>query len=299
MNGIIPLWKQAGMTSHDCVFKVRKILKTKKVGHGGTLDPDVAGVLPIGVGKATKLLDYLHDYPKIYYGTVKLGFSTTTEDASGEIIKQVENDKLDSITTKQIDEAMSSFCGEIIQTPPMYSAVKVNGKRLYEYAREGISVERPSRTAIIYKLKRMTEPKRVKDGLEWSFQVECSKGTYIRTLAVDIGEKLGVPSHMSHLIRLSSGGFVMKEAITLEQLQQAEESATLSSCVAPIEKLTDNFVVHNLTSEEYARVRNGQFLELPYQDNLLALYYQKKCVALYKKKDNVFKPEKMLRLDLA
>ena len=143
MEGIIPLYKPKGMTSHDCVFKLRKILKMKKIGHTGTLDPDVTGVLPICVGKATKVAEYLTDAGKTYEGEVTLGYSTTTEDASGEVVRRKKVDRI--ILRDEIIKGLSAMTGELTQTPPMFSAVKVNGKRLYEYARQGIEIERPSR----------------------------------------------------------------------------------------------------------------------------------------------------------
>ena len=144
MEGIIPLYKPKGLTSHDCVFKLRKILRTKKIGHTGTLDPDVTGVLPICVGKATKVAEYLTDAGKTYEGEVTIGISTSTEDASGDVIMKKRIERV--ILREEILTALQSLTGTITQTPPMFSAIKVNGKRLYEYARKGIEIERPSRT---------------------------------------------------------------------------------------------------------------------------------------------------------
>lgn len=141
MEGILPLWKERGLTSHDCVFKLRKILHMKKIGHSGTLDPDVDGILPICVGRATKVVEFLTDSGKVYEGEITLGYSTTTEDASGEIVDLTPVEKV--LSNELIDSTMQTFIGEITQIPPMYSAVKVNGKRLYEYARNGETVERP------------------------------------------------------------------------------------------------------------------------------------------------------------
>ena len=160
INGIINLKKEAGMTSHDAVFKLRKILHEKKIGHGGTLDPDVVGVLPIAVGKATRVIEYMTEAGKVYRGQICLGFSTTTEDASGEVVEKTPVST--ELTEDAIDQAMASFVGEITQIPPMYSAVKVDGKRLYEYARAGQDVERPKRHVTIYDFKR-TSPLIVKD----------------------------------------------------------------------------------------------------------------------------------------
>ncbi|MDP4107873.1 MAG: tRNA pseudouridine(55) synthase TruB, partial [Bacillota bacterium] len=155
MEGILPLFKPAGLTSHDCIFKLRKILKTKKVGHTGTLDPDVTGVLPVCIGRATKVAEYVTDAGKAYEGEVTIGFSTTTEDASGEVVEKKTIDRV--ITREEIEAVFSSLTGEIEQTPPMYSAVKVNGTRLYEYARKGIEVERPTRKVRIYSIELLDD----------------------------------------------------------------------------------------------------------------------------------------------
>ncbi len=191
MEGILPLYKPAGMTSHDCVFRLRKILKTKKVGHTGTLDPDVTGVLPICIGKATKVAEYITDAGKTYEGEVTIGFSTTTEDASGEIVETKKVNR--TIQREEILQILQSLTGEIKQTPPMFSAVKVSGTRLYEYARKGIEVERPTRVVTIYSIDLLDDRDVFKgdETISFRFRVSCSKGTYIRTLAVTIGQILG------------------------------------------------------------------------------------------------------------
>ena len=201
MNGIINLRKEAGMTSHDAVFKLRKILKTKKIGHGGTLDPDVVGVLPIAVGKATRLVEFMQEEGKIYEGEITLGCSTTTEDASGDILERTP--VMELLEEALIDEAMESMTGEIRQIPPMYSAVKVNGRKLYEYARAGQEVERPERQVTIYSFERTSPISYEDEQARFRFRVKCSKGTYVRTLSVDLGAKLGFASHMSQLTRTS------------------------------------------------------------------------------------------------
>ena len=184
ISGIINLKKEAGMTSHDAVFKLRKILHEKKIGHGGTLDPDVTGVLPIAVGKATRVIEYMTEAGKVYEGEITIGFSTTTEDASGEVVQTTPITELDGAT---VDQAMASFEGEITQIPPMYSAVKINGKKLYEYARAGEEVERPQRQVKITEFVR-TSPIELENGTaRFTFRVACSKGTYVRTLSVDLG----------------------------------------------------------------------------------------------------------------
>ena len=185
MNGILPLWKPRGMTSHDCVFKLRKLLRTNTVGHTGTLDPEVSGVLPICIGRATKTAEYITASGKTYEGDVTLGYSTTTEDAWGEKVEEKEIDRV--ITRTEVEEILQSMTGEITQTPPMFSAVKVNGKRLYEYARQGVEVERPSRIVTIHKLQLLDDWIELDpEDPSFSFEVVCGKGTYVRTLAVEI-----------------------------------------------------------------------------------------------------------------
>ncbi len=220
MNGVLLLDKPAGKTSHDCVHLVRKLLKTKKVGHTGTLDPSVTGVLPICVGRATKLSQFLTADEKEYLGEVTIGFSTTTEDADGEVVES--KPVLEDITTEAVLDVMEQLKGTITQTPPMYSAVKVNGKRLYEYARAGLTVERPTRTIQILELEMLTPPvKTAENTVKFAFRVKGSKGLYVRTLAVMIGEALGYPAHMSHLRRTQSGIFKISDCLSFEALEAA------------------------------------------------------------------------------
>lgn len=284
MDGIIPLWKEKGMTSHDCVFKMRKILQTKKVGHGGTLDPSVEGVLPICVGRATKLVEKLHELPKTYMGEITLGVATETEDADGEVVEKKE--VTTPLSTEEIDAAMASFVGTMIQIPPMYSAVKVKGKRLYEYARNHEEVERPQREVTIYEFKRASAPdydEKTKTQ-RWRFVVTCSKGTYIRTLSVDLGEKLGYPAHMSQLVRLASGGFQAKDAVKLSEVEAAVKQERLSDCLFSISEVMKDQPRRDLSQFEYHIVKNGGKIEkLPSEKEWheIAFYYQDELVALY------------------
>lgn len=304
MEGLLPLWKERGMTSHDCVFKLRKILHTKKIGHGGTLDPDVDGVLPICIGKATKVIEYLTDSGKTYQGEITLGFSTTTEDKSGEIVREKFVEQ--PVTTEAIDQVMASFIGEINQIPPMYSAVKVNGKRLYEYARNNETVERPVRKAVIYRFERTSEPvwNKEKGSMSWRFEVECGKGTYVRTLAVDTGEKLGYPAHMSDLTRTASAGMKQEQAITLQQVAEFMENGTIDEYLLPIEKGVERFKRVDIDETTWMKVKNGMRLaypvfglsEMPTEE--IALFYQGKVVSIYQpnpKEKNSLKPSKVLR----
>ncbi|MBM7707925.1 tRNA pseudouridine(55) synthase TruB [Enterococcus lemanii] len=307
MDGILPLWKERGMTSHDCVFKLRKILRTKKVGHGGTLDPDVDGVLPICIGKGTKVIEFLSDSGKIYAGEITLGYSTTTEDASGEIVEQMSLEK--PFSNEEIDAAMQRLTGEITQIPPMYSAVKVNGKRLYEYARNNEEVERPQRQAFITSFQRTSEPiwDAEKKTQKWRFEVECGKGTYVRTLSVDTGKVLGVPAHMSDLTRLASGGFSKKQALTLDQVAQLMEKNQMDQALLPIEFVVKDFQRVDLSEGQWVKVKNGA--RLMYQElgllampsAHLAVFYKDYLVSIYEKhpsKNGVLKPLKVLRTAL-
>lgn len=233
MEGILPVFKERGLTSHDVVFKLRKILHTKKVGHTGTLDPEVNGVLPICVGGATKVSDYIMEMGKAYQATVTVGVSTTTEDQTGEVLetKVVSKD----LTADKIDEAILSFVGEIEQIPPMYSSVKVNGRKLYEYARNNETVEHPKRKVRIYEIERNSEIRYKDDTCSFDIFIRCGKGTYIRTLATDIGRTLGYPAHMSQLTRVESGGFSIDESLTLDQIDELYKQEALQEKLFPIE----------------------------------------------------------------
>ncbi len=305
MEGIIPLWKPRGMTSHDCVFQLRKILKTKKVGHSGTLDPDVDGILPICIGKATKVVEYLQDSNKIYTGEITLGFSTETEDASGEVVEVTP--VISPVSDEEIDEAMTQLTGKIKQVPPMYSAVKVNGRRLYDYARNGETVERPIRDANIYSYRRLSESvyNEVKQTQSWRFEVDCGKGTYVRTLSVDTGKKLGFAAHMSDLTRLASGGFSASEAVSLDMVRMCAEADTLDQVLYPLERALSSFKRIDLSEQDYSVIKNGSvvphtFFKEQVKGEIVALYYQDKAVSLYAEhpsKVGYLKPMKVLRND--
>lgn len=290
MNGIINLRKEAGMTSHDAVFKLRKILGTKKIGHGGTLDPDVVGVLPIAVGKATRMVEFMQDEGKIYEGEITLGYSTTTEDASGEVV--AETPVLSPLDEKLVDEAIASLTGPITQIPPMYSAVKVDGRKLYEYARAGQEVERPERQVMIYSFER-TSPISYEDRLaRFTFRVKSSKGTYIRTLSVDLGEKLGYAAHMSQLTRTSAAGLQLEDALTLEEISEKVEAGQLDF-LHPIEIGTGDLVKVYLTPEQAEEVRFGRFIELEHSEKEVAAFEGEKLLAILEKRENLYKPRKV------
>lgn len=262
MNGILPLWKPKGLTSHDCVFKLRKILKTKKVGHTGTLDPDVTGVLPICIGRATKIAEYLTEAGKAYEGEVTLGFSTTTEDASGEKVVEKKIDQV--IQRKRILEVLESLTGKIEQTPPMFSAVKVNGKKLYEYARAGIDVERPTREVTIYDITLLDDRSEFKgETISFRFRVNCSKGTYIRTLAVMMGEELGFPAHMSDLTRIESAGFKQEDCFTFSEVDEFMENGQTDEFLLPLERGLFHLPKFQISDKVAKKVLNGAVLEQP------------------------------------
>lgn len=297
-EGILPLWKEAGMTSHDCVFKLRKILKMKKIGHTGTLDPDVEGVLPICLGQATKVAEYVMAQGKAYQAVVSLGTSTTTEDASGEVVER--HGAIIRVSREQLLDVLQKLTGTIIQTPPMYSAVKVNGRRLYEYAREGKVIERPSRKVTIHQLDLLDESSEWNgDNIQFSIEVHCSKGTYIRTLAVQIGELLGVPAHMAKLTRIQAGGFSSSEAYTLGQVQEMVETNELETIIQPIERALKEWPYHEIPASLEKGFANGQVL--PIHSDLLihdkiVLGKQGLAHAVYiahPEKQGFMKPEKM------
>lgn len=212
MDGVLVVDKPGGMTSHDVVARVRKVLGTRKVGHGGTLDPDATGVLVLGIGRATRLLSYAQGDSKRYAARVRFGTSTTTQDASGEVLER----KLAEVTKEDVERELKAFRGTIDQVPPMVSAVKIGGERLYRKARRGESVERPARTVTIHSLEMSdfeggAEP-------EVSLEIECSGGTYVRTLAHDLGANLGCGAHLASLRRTRSGAFSLDDAVPLDEV---------------------------------------------------------------------------------
>lgn len=217
MDGIIVINKEKGCTSHDIVYKVKKMFNTK-VGHTGTLDPNATGVLPILLGKGTKISKYLIEHDKEYEVVLQLGVKTTTADEEGEIIEEKEVLK-ESLEQLEIERILKSFIGKIKQMPPKYSAIKVNGKKLYEYARKGQEVEIKPREVEIYNIE-ITNIQKEKKQIE--FKVSCSKGTYIRTLCEDIAEKMRTVGYMKELKRTKVGNFNIEQAITLGQLQEKE-----------------------------------------------------------------------------
>ena len=299
MEGVVLLHKPKGMTSHDCVFKLRKILREKRIGHTGTLDPDVTGVLPICVGRATKIAQFLTSETKTYEGEVTLGFSTTTEDASGEVVETKNVDRV--ITRKEVEEVLAALTGTIEQMPPMFSAVKVNGKKLYEYARAGQEVERPVRTITIHEFV-LLDDREVFEGenISFRFRVTCSKGTYVRTLAVMIGEKLGFPSHMSHLVRTASGEFLLEDCISFEEIEENVQNGTVESIFISIDEALSKFPKMVVDEKQAEKIKNGMFLknELQITAQFITVFDKNdRCLAIYEhhpKHPGMLKPMKVL-----
>ncbi|MFD1928658.1 tRNA pseudouridine(55) synthase TruB [Sporosarcina siberiensis] len=303
MNGILPLWKEKGMTSHDCVFKLRKILGTKKVGHTGTLDPSVEGVLPICIGQATKVAEYITDMGKEYVAVVSIGTSTETEDADGAVVQTDSSHKTINVT--DIEKALQKLTGDITQIPPMYSAVKVNGRKLYEYARQGIEVERPIRTVSIHELE-LINPETVYSGQEITFKIRisCGKGTYIRTLAVQIGELLGYPAHMASLVRTISGTYSQSDCRTLAEIAELKQEDKIQSFLKPLEDALLDFPSLEISDELYTKIADGQVLEehsIFQKEQAVVFTYNKKAIAIYIKhptKPGLMKPDKMFPLNI-
>lgn len=290
ISGIINVKKEAGMTSHDVVFQLRKIVKEKKIGHGGTLDPDVTGVLPIAVGKATRLIEYMQDQGKVYQGEITLGFSTTTEDASGEVVERTPVSA--SVTEERVDQAMKELVGLITQVPPMYSAVKVKGKKLYEYARSGEEVERPKRQVSIDYFKRTSPLIFDNECLRFSFEVGCGKGTYVRTLSVDLGRKLGFASHMSHLVRTKSAGMAIEDSLTLDEIKDMVRVEDYSF-LHPVEYGVAELKKVQLSQEEIVAVKYGRFIPLSDTAEILAAFDKEHLVAILEKREQSYKPKKV------
>lgn len=251
MNGIICIYKEKGMTSFDVVAQIRRIFDTKKVGHGGTLDPLAEGVLPIFIGNATKAVDFCPDNTKQYIAGFKFGITTDTQDITGKVLS--ENPTYVSRNKMMMIERM--FTGEQMQVPPMYSAVRVNGQRLYDIARKGEVVDRAPRHINVYELKI-----REYENNEGEMLVTCSKGTYIRTLINDIGEKLGVGAVMTRLIRTISGTFTLEDSYFLSDLE-GKTPEELEAMLMPLEKLYEQLPKAHLDEEQTRLFKNGATLD--------------------------------------
>lgn len=254
-NGIMNVYKEAGFTSHDVVAKLRGICKQKKIGHTGTLDPDAVGVLPVCFGSGTKLCDMLTDWDKEYIATLRLGVSTDTQDLSGQVLFKTGEETMSSLTEEQVKQSILSFLGGYEQIPPMYSALKVNGKKLYELARAGKEVERKPRRVEISELEilEMTFP-------TVRFRVVCSKGTYIRTLCHDIGERLGCGGAMASLTRSRVGIFGLDGALRLSEIEKLRDEDKISSVIIPPDAVFEAYRAVTVTSAGKRLLENGNRL---------------------------------------
>lgn len=258
LNGIIVVDKEPGFTSHDVVAKMRGICGQKKIGHTGTLDPAAVGVLPVCLGSATKLCGLLTEKDKEYEAELLLGVETDTQDATGRILDR----KPVTVAPGQIGKCAEAFVGEIMQVPPMYSALKVNGKKLYELARAGVEVERQARPVTIHRLEILEVSLPVV-----RFRVVCSKGTYIRTLCADMGRKLGCGGIMQFLRRTRVGGFALKNAVTLGALEKLRDEGRLKDALLPVDSVFPDCPALHVREGDVGLLENGnallaeQFLE--------------------------------------
>lgn len=255
MDGVINVYKEKGYTSFDVVAKLRGILKQRKIGHTGTLDPDAEGVLPVCLGAATRACELLTDKDKTYEAVMLLGVKTDTQDATGTVLERKEV----RVTRQQAEEMLLSFQGEYEQVPPMYSALKINGKRLYELAREGKTVERQARRVTIYSIRILESG--FSEQEKWvRFEVTCSKGTYIRTLCEDVGERLGCGACMKSLKRTKVSSFTEQESLTLARIEQLRDEGRLEDYVLPVDRMFLQFPGLQTTQEADRLLFNGNKL---------------------------------------
>lgn len=287
-DGIINVYKEKGFTSHDVVAKMRGILKQKKIGHTGTLDPMAEGVLPVCIGKATKLCDMLTDQTKTYEAVLLLGRETDTQDITGEIQAKYPV----HIDENQVIEVVHGFLGQYHQIPPMYSALKVDGKKLYELAREGKVIERKARPVEILKINvdRIELP-------QVTMTVTCSKGTYIRTLCYDIGRKLGCGGCMESLLRTRASGFSLKDSLTLAQIEKLRDGGTLEDHILAVDKVFSEYPALKMKQDFDKLVHNGNpFYRNQAEENAEV---SDKPVRVYDSNSRfigVYKPDKELKL---
>lgn len=257
MNGILLIDKPPLWTSNDVVSKLKGVLKERRIGHSGTLDPLATGLLVVFAGRATRAVSFAESHDKRYTAGLRLGLRTDTQDISGNVISQEQTD----IKNEELDRVLSCFVGEIEQTPPMYSAVRVNGKRLYELARKGIEVERKPRKITVYSIER-----KGRESGDIVLDIKCSKGTYIRTLCSDIGERLGCGACMSTLRRTEAGMFSVENAYTLDEVIREAEIGDVSSLILPTETIFSEYERITVSASAEAKVRNGNPVSFSAQD---------------------------------
>jgi tRNA pseudouridine55 synthase len=263
-NGIIVIDKPTDWTSNDVVIKLKRLLWEKRIGHAGTLDPMATGVLPVFVGRATRAVEFAAEGEKEYVAGLELGKTTDTQDSTGTVLTETPC----SVTRQDIEGVLDQFRGEILQVPPMYSALKVNGKRLYDLARKGKEVERKPRPITIYALElgeQLGEN-------TWSLRVRCSKGTYIRTLCHDIGAALGVGGVMCSLRRTEAAGFTLAQAVTLEQVMAAAEAGKAQELLLPVEEYFQSYPKTTIAGEQERRCRNGNEFRCEIPDGTWRVY---------------------------
>lgn len=299
ISGVINVYKEPGYTSHDVVAKLRGILKQKKIGHMGTLDPNAVGVLPVCLGKATKLCDILSEKDKTYEATLLLGTETDTQDTTGQVVNQASKEQLDKLTEDEVFKTVKSYIGDYEQIPPMFSAIKIGGEKLYNLARRGETIERsPRHCKIIDITVTNIDLPRV------DMHVTCSKGTYIRTLCHDIGKDLGVGGCMEHLIRSRVDRFKVEDSITLSQIEQFRDDDTLKEYIIPVDEMLDGYSKCMVLEDAERLVYNGNiftsrntFLKMNHEDGQTVRVYTHdgKFVGLYMfiAEKQIYKPIKM------
>ena len=299
MDGIIVIRKEKGYTSHDVVAKLRGILKQKKIGHMGTLDPNAVGVLPVCLGKATKLCDILSEKDKTYNATLLLGLDTDTQDTSGEVISKADTDSIMELSEDKVFETIKSYIGDYDQIPPMFSAIKIGGEKLYNLARRGEVIERPARHCRIIDITvtKMELPR-------VDLHVTCSKGTYIRTLCHDIGKDLGVGGCMEKLVRTKVERFSVEDSITLKQIEEFRDNNTLEDYITPVDEMLGNYSKCMVSKGAEKLVYNGNiftsgntFLKMNHEDGQIVRVYtsEGEFIGLYKfnSEKQIYKPVKM------
>ncbi len=299
IDGIINVYKEPGYTSFDVVAKLRGILKQKKIGHTGTLDPMAEGVLMVCLGKGTKLVDMITSGTKEYEASMKLGITTDTEDITGEVLAMGEVPS--DLTKEDIIDVIEAFVGKYNQIPPMYSAIKKDGKKLYEYARSGIEIEREPRPVEIFSIEdiKIEIP-------NISFKVNCSKGTYIRSLCRDIGDKLGCGGTLTALTRSEVHGFYLKDALKLSDIERLRDEDKLMDYILPVDALLDKYPCYKIKDKFSKLLVNGNKLSLSQLEAIddtiierdsyiIRVYINDEFVALYQYIDseNIYKPYKM------
>jgi tRNA pseudouridine55 synthase len=281
VNGILLIDKPPLWTSNDVVSKLKGVLKERRIGHSGTLDPLATGLLAVFAGRATRAVSFAESHDKRYTAALRLGLRTDTQDISGNVISKGQTDVKD----EELDRVLSCFVGEIEQTPPMYSAVRVNGKRLYELARKGIEVERKPRKITVYSIER-----KGRESGDIVLDIKCSKGTYIRTLCSDIGEMLGCGACMSALRRTEAGMFSVENAYTLDEVIREAEIGDVSSLLLPTETIFSEYERITVSASAEAKVRNGNPVSFSAPDGTYRVCSQQgEFLALGKCEDGIMK----------